>query len=201
MNGAGLVASTTDPAFAVDGDGVIRAWNAAAEEAFDLAAGEALGAACWRVLKGQDAYGNDYCTEGCPLLQMVLAGKAVHRCQLFFRDNSGEINPYSVSTLILRGAEPVDPAVIHLLQRVFCEVPKKGHGRRRPAANHDRGELTRREREVLRLLADGTATTDLAGILCISPSTARNHIQHVLYKLRVHSRLEAVATARKAGLI
>lgn len=201
MNGLDLVASTSDPAFTVDRDGVIRAWNAAAEEAFDLAASEACGRDCWKVLRGRDAFGNDYCTESCPLLQMALSGKPVHRCELFFRDGSGEVNPYSVSTLVLRGSGPIDPAIVHLLRRAFHEPPAARWDGPRHGANHQRGELTARELEVLRLLADGSTTADLARTLCISTSTARNHVQHILYKLHAHTRLEAVATARKAGLL
>ena len=201
MNGNLLVGSTTDPAFATDRDGVIRAWNAAAEEAFGLTQGEAQGRQCSRVLKGLDVYGNEYCSESCPLRQMALSGRPVHRCQIHFRDASGETNPYSVNTLLLRGLPPVDPAVVHLLQRVYCEVPRSKPRRRRYASNHNRGELSPRELEVLRLLADGHDTKDVARTLCISHSTARNHIQHVLHKLHVHSRLEAVAAPRKAGLI
>lgn len=54
-------------------------------------------------------------------------------------------------------------------------------------------ELTSREREVLGLLAAGQGTGALARSLRVSHSTARTHIQNVLAKLEVHSRLEAVA--------
>lgn len=201
VNGVDLVSSTTDPAFTVDSDGVIRAWNAAAEEAFDLTASDACGRACWQVLAGKDGHGNDYCCEGCPLLQMALAGKPVHRGELFFADGNGKLNPYSIGTLLLRGARPVDPAVVHILQRRYREPSKKRRDRRGYAGNHARGEITPRELEVLRLLGDGTATEEIGRTLCISTSTARNHVQHILHKLHVHSRLEAVVTARKTGLI
>ena len=57
--------------------------------------------------------------------------------------------------------------------------------------------LTRREREVLDLLADGLDHIAAADVLVISPQTARTHIQNVLRKLEVHSRLEAAAIARQ----
>jgi len=57
--------------------------------------------------------------------------------------------------------------------------------------------LTRREREVLDLLADGLDHVAAAEVLVISPQTARTHIQNVLRKLEVHSRLEAAAIARQ----
>jgi DNA-binding NarL/FixJ family response regulator len=53
--------------------------------------------------------------------------------------------------------------------------------------------LTRREREVLRLMASGAGTEAIAKALVISPQTARTHIQNILTKLEVHSRLEAAA--------
>jgi DNA-binding CsgD family transcriptional regulator len=53
--------------------------------------------------------------------------------------------------------------------------------------------LTSREREVLHLIAGGLTTSAVAGRLCISHVTVRNHIQHILAKLGAHSRLEAVS--------
>lgn len=61
--------------------------------------------------------------------------------------------------------------------------------------------LTAREQEVLHLLAHGLGTDDIADELTISPATTRNHVQSVLNKLKVHSRLEAVAYAYQQGLI
>jgi DNA-binding NarL/FixJ family response regulator len=61
--------------------------------------------------------------------------------------------------------------------------------------------LTRREREVLSLVADGADNHVIAAALVISPQTARTHIQNVLGKLGVHSRLEAAAFARDRRLL
>jgi DNA-binding NarL/FixJ family response regulator len=61
--------------------------------------------------------------------------------------------------------------------------------------------LTKREKEILRRLAGGATTMEIAGGLRISLSTTRNHIKSVLGKLRVHSRLEAVAVALRSGLV
>jgi DNA-binding NarL/FixJ family response regulator len=58
------------------------------------------------------------------------------------------------------------------------------------------GQLTRREREVLAILADGGNNDAIAQALVISPQTARTHVQNVLGKLGVHSRLEAAAFVR-----
>ena len=61
--------------------------------------------------------------------------------------------------------------------------------------------LTAREIEVLRLLADGMTTEQIAGELFVSSNTVRNHINNVIRKLNVHSRLEAVSYAIRTGLI
>jgi DNA-binding NarL/FixJ family response regulator len=58
-------------------------------------------------------------------------------------------------------------------------------------------ELTRREREVLGLLGQGSDPDGIAAELVISPQTARTHIQNILTKLDVHSRMEAVAFAHE----
>lgn len=62
-------------------------------------------------------------------------------------------------------------------------------------------DLTHREREVLDLLADGASKEVIAGRLYLSTNTVRNHIQSILTKLHVHSRLEAVAAATREGLV
>jgi DNA-binding NarL/FixJ family response regulator len=61
--------------------------------------------------------------------------------------------------------------------------------------------LTRREREVLALIARGFNYDAIAQALVISPETARTHIQNVLGKLGVHSRLEAAAFVIQNGIL
>lgn len=67
-------------------------------------------------------------------------------------------------------------------------------------AGHERGRslwqlefLTDREWEVLRCLVDGLSTEDMASVLGVRRSTARTHVQNLLTKLGVHSRLKAAA--------
>jgi DNA-binding NarL/FixJ family response regulator len=62
-------------------------------------------------------------------------------------------------------------------------------------------DLTRRELDVLALLADGATNEIIAERLTISRNTVRNHVQNILSKLGAHSRLEAVAIAAKQGLV
>jgi two-component system nitrate/nitrite response regulator NarL len=61
--------------------------------------------------------------------------------------------------------------------------------------------LTKREKEVLAFLAEGRDNDGIAQALVISPETARTHIQNVLGKLGVHSRLEAAAFVIQNGIL
>jgi len=61
--------------------------------------------------------------------------------------------------------------------------------------------LTQREREVLRLLADGMTNEAMGAELSISPQTVRTHVQKAMEKLGAQTRVQAVATALREGLI
>jgi DNA-binding NarL/FixJ family response regulator len=61
--------------------------------------------------------------------------------------------------------------------------------------------LTQREREVLRLLADGLANEEIGKRLFISPETVRTHVRKAMAKLEADTRTQAVATALRQSLI
>jgi DNA-binding NarL/FixJ family response regulator len=71
---------------------------------------------------------------------------------------------------------------------------------RSPAYPQLSGNLTPRELEVLKLLADGLGQKKIAQALFITPKTVATHIQRILTKLDVHSRAEAVAYAHRSRL-
>ena len=72
---------------------------------------------------------------------------------------------------------------------------------RRPQRENAFPELSGREAEVLALMARGLGQNEIANRLVISPRTVSTHIQHVLEKLHVHSRAQAVALAHQRGLV
>jgi DNA-binding NarL/FixJ family response regulator len=69
-----------------------------------------------------------------------------------------------------------------------------------PSAPAVERKLTRRELEVLRLLASGMGPEDVARLLVISRKTIDKHIEHILLKLGVHTRAQAVAVAFRDDL-
>jgi NarL family two-component system response regulator LiaR len=76
-----------------------------------------------------------------------------------------------------------------------------GRNRERSGAELLADQLTTREVEVLQLLAEGATSAQMAEKLDVSPNTVRTHVQGILSKLQVHSRLEAAAFAVRHGLV
>jgi DNA-binding NarL/FixJ family response regulator len=62
-------------------------------------------------------------------------------------------------------------------------------------------ELSAREIEVLRLMAEGLGNKEMGKKLHVTINTIRNHVQNILVKLNTHSKLEAVAAAVRQGII
>ena len=69
------------------------------------------------------------------------------------------------------------------------------------ASRQPEGGLTRRETEVLRLLADGLTNAQIAERLFMSPKTASVHVSHIIAKLGVANRTEAAARAYRTGVV
>jgi DNA-binding NarL/FixJ family response regulator len=72
--------------------------------------------------------------------------------------------------------------------------------RSQPLTSSVTAKLTKREREVLRLLADGLRQDDIAERLFISRKTVGTHVANILRKLGVRSQTQAVAVAYRAEL-
>ncbi len=76
------------------------------------------------------------------------------------------------------------------------------HQRHQEATERQRvNRLTPRQIEILQLLADGTPQQDILDTLKVSPYTLRTHVQNILTRLGVHTKLEAVALAMRHGKI
>ena len=94
------------------------------------------------------------------------------------------------------GEALIDPVLLSRLLRQMAI-----HRRERSEADLMVARLTPREREILQLIADGLRNEAIADRLFLSVRTVQKHVQNILHKLSVHSKLEAVAFAAKAGLV
>ena len=83
----------------------------------------------------------------------------------------------------------------------FIARVRRAIDRLSPGQRALRGDLTPRELEVLKLLADGLGQKKIAQALFITPKTVATHIQRILTKLDVHSRAEAVAYAHRSRIV
>jgi len=193
---------TGDAAFAVNRNGIIVSWNPAAEKMFKFPASTVLGRRCWKLLCGQDIYGNRYCCERCPVREMAVQNELVHSFEASLKTYSDGMKKVTINCLLVYGG-PGEELLLHICSAAE-EEPKyaeKTHHSPRHSANLQRGALTNRELEVLSFLAEGKTTKEIASLMCIGYATVRNHIQHTLYKLHVHNRLEAVIMGKRLDIV
>jgi DNA-binding NarL/FixJ family response regulator len=98
--------------------------------------------------------------------------------------------------VVAAGEALLAPAATRHLVDAFVSRPSLG----RPDAQLV-GELTGREREVLRLVAQGLSNAEIANRLVVSPATAKTHVSRILAKLGLRDRAQLVIAAYESGLI
>lgn len=164
----------------------VLAWSDALASVTGVSADEALGRRCWEVLAAVDGNDRAVCGEHCSIAHLALRDMAVPTVDVSLARAAAPRITFSTYTSRAR----TGAVLVHVL------TP---HGQRVPEA--DGVGLTPRQREALALLASGHSTTGIAQALGVSTVTARNHVGACLRKLDCHSRIEAVATARRLGLV
>jgi len=94
---------------------------------------------------------------------------------------------------VAAGDALLSPAVTRRVIREFTRVPRVS-----PPAGV--AELTEREREVFRLIVEGLSNAEIGAQLFISDTTVKTHVTHVLQKLELRDRVQAVVMAYRTGL-
>jgi len=98
---------------------------------------------------------------------------------------------------VARGERVLAPSVAGVAGAAHPETSSSG----RPAPTSTRPLISKREEEVLRLMATGVSIPDAASRLFISVKTVKNHLSSIYQKLDSHDRAQAVLKAMRMGLI
>ncbi len=208
-----------DGVFIVDGTLRIRMWNEAAEEILGFRRGDVQGQFCEQLLQGTNEEGNLICSKHCKVLNMARKSKAISSYDTQVRTSQGKKSWLNMSIIVFKsGQNGKDLMIAHIFRDisqkkddeiVFNQILEKARSYQEKSAgikndndsNNVVEKLTRRQHEVLTLLARGYNTHEIADRLSISQYTVRNHIQLIFQKFQVNNRLEAVAFALKNGLL
>jgi DNA-binding CsgD family transcriptional regulator len=205
-----LAITAAEPVFVTNHLNRVISVNRAAADLLGFDGAEATRLPCWRLLGGTDVGGNRFCRPNCPLLRAALRGETLPRFSAMFQTVRGTTVCVSVSALVLyRTASPRNLAIVHLL--VPCrwsgdsvdtaDVFAAAVAATQPPATMNRCMLTCRELEILHLMDEGVRSDQIARRLFISVLTVRTHIQRILSKLNAHSKLKAIAVARRLHLV
>lgn len=209
--------NAADGALVVDEKQHILFWNKAAMEILGFGHEDLANRPCYQILHGYGDGGRLICKERCHVMERVLNAKPVPNFDALVTTHKGEQQWLNISVFCYRVGKAGDKNVIvHLFHNIsskkmderiveqlldivrrYQDVPS-GNG---TDLKHPTNILTLRENEILTLLVRGCNTPEISQLLSISPNTTRNHIQHILQKLEVHSRLEAVAYAIQHDLV
>jgi len=198
-----MLGRTADAMIAIDGKFRIIAWNEAATELLGYPPTEALGRSCHEILCWRDRCGDPVCDGFCPAASPGEPDQVIETREVLGRSASGKTLWLSASTIVPPAGLRDECRLVHMIREVAFPpelervVVERLEGWSPAAADSDGrlDVLTSRERDVLRLLTEGLDGAAIARRLFLSPATVRNHIQHILSKLDVHSRVEAVALA------
>jgi PAS domain S-box-containing protein len=200
-----VLARAADGAFAIGPAGRVVLWNRAAERILGWSAREVLGRPCCEVLVGSDVNGNRLCYQGCHVMSLVEQGEAVQHFEMQTRAKTGKSVWLDISILEAPAADGGRSMIVHLFRDVtatkaLLDLVGKRVGPLATSNGDEASLLTKRELEILQLMASGANTKVLAERLHVSRATIRNHAQNIFAKLGVHSRLEAVAYATQRHL-
>ena len=212
-----LLQSASFGAFAVTLDQRIVLWNRAAERILGHSSLQVEGLKCYDVMGGRGL--TPECAVGCSSIRYVRSGLIPPQTRLRMLCSSGERKWVSVAPAVISGALEGAPLLLCLFEDdeeveasastddSVAEATAEGaagvpfdHPQVLPMPG-EASPLSRRELEVLRLVALGWETTRIAVQLGISPHTVRNHIRNLRNKLKASTKLDAVLKGLRMGII
>ena len=209
------IARSGEAVFAIDSADKIILWNKKCEELLGRPARTVLGKRCYDAIGGRDAAGNVYCFRNCPVAYQAREKpkEPVQRFPLSIELPKGGREWFEISLFAIPSYHPALSTVVHIIRpetKKPSALERKLESEAAPipeplwpmtTKEGQPVDLTSREKEILRCLAQGMSTGAISRKLFISPVTVRNHIQNLLHKLDVHTKLAAVVFAYRHNLI
>ncbi|HYX11203.1 MAG TPA: LuxR C-terminal-related transcriptional regulator [Candidatus Acidoferrum sp.] len=167
------------PSYLIDEHGIIRWVNPAAQ----ALVGDVRGRQFTSVVAPEDTH-----RARQAFARHMIGTEDIDAPVVLLEEDGGRVSVEVSSVCLFRGHR--DVGVFGQLSNVEVDLDPPPHG-----------DVTPRQAEVLRLLEHGRSTEQIAAKLHLSPETVRNHIRALFRTLGVHSRLEAVAVARRQHLV
>ncbi len=198
--------ATADGAFVTDERQRVVAWSSSAQRMLGFSPEELVGQPCYLALMGREPDGHPVCRRGCAVIRNARRGRGTASYEVTARTRDGSPRALSFSIIVVERPQG-GFHVLHLFRDAGSSAPARSRRDARPdgeasAASHAHVDpLTRRELQVLGLLAQGSTIDEIAAALSISIFTARNHVANVQCKLGARNRLETVLLGMRRGLV
>jgi DNA-binding CsgD family transcriptional regulator len=180
------------PVFISNEEGRVEYCNAATVALLKRDRRSIEGQPCWEVLRLRSPEGRLMCRAQCAVQAQARDGKLERTRPALLTVNGDD--PKALDLLAVAVSPPTGQriAILHVLKLAAEAHPESVGDAVCGQAPAEHACLSPREREVLRHLASGKRTEQIAGDLFLSPATVRNHVRAILTKLNVHSRIEAI---------
>jgi len=196
------VAMLGAPVWIVDPHGKISYINERAEALLERPASACLGQPCHAIIAGTDVSGCRFCTAPCPIHSIARLRREIEPIKLWLMGSGRRRRCIQVLHFALTAPDGTEPWLVHcaldqdrahraeqFLTRIASRTAK-AWGK---SETLQTSALTRREKQLVELLAEDNSLHQIAAKLHLSYATVRNHVQSILHKLDSHSILEAVA--------
>jgi DNA-binding CsgD family transcriptional regulator len=185
------------PVWITSPEGTIAYLNPRAESLLGLDIADCEGHACFLVIAGRSPEGAPLCCPRCLVRRSVAEFRELEPMRMSVPTPGGKRQEVKVVVIALDDGRlvhcVVDGVREQRVRKFIDRVALRSPDSTQPEQTDLSAELTQREREILSLLAEDATLHEISGRLGVSYTTVRNHVQHILRKLGVHSILEAVA--------
>ena len=198
------VASLDAPIWVTGPDGTVHWINHQAATLLAVSSAMVLGGPCCEAMAAEPKPGRPFCAPGCPAFELLRRGLSLPLFRVRVGSGNGSDSDRWIRVLLIPVRRGRDGAtfLVHCvvstdletrMERYLQRVAERWTPHRVSSPPSATVALTGREKQILDLLAQDEDLHSIAGRLAVRYVTVRNHVQHILNKLGVHSIQEAVA--------